>query len=287
MEVNSNILYTASFTHNGVVLKSNDDYITVSKLKHESTNRQKAYLNLTIRQSSEERDAGDYKCTVMDFYNNTNSAVATMKFVSEPQIELHPTNPMIRVDKGKKQAQFLIEYTAYPSATFYFYDPRGEQISSDMDVMNRNKFDVTIEEQKNQLKFKVKYPDLNDFGNYTLVATTVGRNFTTEVQLIVFGEEIRESRDKDNPNILFNRTDKPTVSMEDAYVMAGEEVHMLCRVLAYPPADISWSFQPCQDLSLWPSCRKERIVQSVSSSLVSTFGKARGEFHDAFEGIFA
>lgn len=186
MEVNSGIVYTASFTHNGVVAKTND-YITVTELRHESNNRQKAHLNLTIRQSIEDRDKGDYKCTVMDLYNNTNSAYATMKFVSEPQIELHPTNPTIRVDKGKKQAQFLIEYTAYPSATFYLYDPRGEQISSDMDVMNRNKFDVTIDEQKNQLKFKVKYPDLNDFGNYTLVATTVGRNFTNEVHLIVSG----------------------------------------------------------------------------------------------------
>lgn len=51
--------------------------------------------------------------------------------------------------------------------------------------------------------------------------------------------------------------------MEDVYVMAGEEVHMICRVLAYPHADITWSFQPCQDLSLWPTCRKTKI-QSVS-----------------------
>lgn len=202
VEVNSGIVYTASFTHNGIVAKTND-YLSVSELKHDSSNRQKAYLNLTVRQSDESRDSGDYKCTVMDFYNNTNSAFATMKFVSEPQIDLHPTNPIIKVDKGKKQAQFLIEYTAYPSVTFYLYDPRGEQISSDMDVMHRNKYDVTIEEQKNQLKFKVKYPDLSDFGNYTLVATTVGRNFTTEVQLIVSGEISDKQQDKDSLLKLF------------------------------------------------------------------------------------
>lgn len=53
--------------------------------------------------------------------------------------------------------------------------------------------------------------------------------------------------------------------MEDVYVMAGEEIQMVCKVLAYPQAEITWSFQPCQDLSLWPSCRKERI-QTVSST---------------------
>src|SRR5690349_6755410 len=136
IEVHTNIIYTAAFTHNGVVLKSND-FITISELNHDTSNRQKASMNLTVRQSNEDRDSGDYKCTVMDYYNNTNSAFATITFVSEPQIDLKPTNPRIDIDKGKKQAQFLIEYTAYPSATFYIYNPRHEQISSDMDVMDR------------------------------------------------------------------------------------------------------------------------------------------------------
>lgn len=65
--------------------------------------------------------------------------------------------------------------------------------------------------------------------------------------------------------------------MEDVYVMAGEEVHMICKVLAYPQADITWSFQSCQDLSLWPSCRKERI-QTVSLLLVIYFIKVVNAF---------
>lgn len=185
IEVHTSVLYTASFTHNGQVLKSND-YLTVTELQHEANNRQKAHLNLTVRQSEETRDKGDYKCTLMDFYNNTNSNFATMTFVTEPVIELHPANHEITSERGKKQAQFLIDYKAFPSATFYLYNPKNEQICSDSDVMDRKKYDVVVTPET--FKFKVKYPDLNDYGNYTLVATTVGRNFTTSVKLIVSGE---------------------------------------------------------------------------------------------------
>lgn len=185
VEVHSDVIYTASFSHNGQVLKSNE-YLTVSELQHETKNRQKAHLNLTVRQSEESRDAGDYKCIVMDFYNNTNSNIVTMTFVTEPVIELHPANREIISERGKKQAQFLIEYKAFPSATFYLYNPKNEQISCDTDVMDRTKYDVILSPEV--FKFKVKYPDLNDYGNYTIVATTVGRNFTTSVKLIVSGE---------------------------------------------------------------------------------------------------
>lgn len=185
MEVHSGVLYTASFSHDGHVLKTNE-HITVTELQHETGSRQKAHLNLTVRQSVEARDKGDYKCTIMDFYNNTNSVIATMTFVTEPVIELLPANPVINVERGKKQAQFLIEYTAFPSATFYLYNPKNEQVSSDQDVMDRKKYDVEI--TPDRFKFKVKYPDLTDFGNYTIVATTVGQNFTTSVKLIVSGK---------------------------------------------------------------------------------------------------
>lgn len=185
IEVDSGILYTAAFTHNGQVLKSND-YLTVTELQHETDNRQKAHLNLTVRQSAEARDSGDYKCTIMDFHNNTNSKIVTMTFVTEPVIELHPVNYEIMSERGKKQAQFLIDYIAFPTAAFYLYNPKNEQVSCDTDVMDRKKYDVII--TRETFKFKVKYPDLTDYGNYTIVATTLGRNFTTSVKLIVSGE---------------------------------------------------------------------------------------------------
>lgn len=181
----SGILYTAAFSKDGVVAKTSD-YMTVSELQHEENNRQRSHLNLTVHQSIESRDDGDYKCTVMDTHNNTNSATATIKFVSEPVIDLKPINAVIKTERGKKQAVFQIEYTAYPSATFFIYNPNNEQISSDQDVMDRTKYNVKID--ADNLRFTVKYPALTDFGNYTLVATTVGKNFTTSLKLVVSGE---------------------------------------------------------------------------------------------------
>lgn len=183
----SGALYTAAFSKDGTMAKTSD-YMTVSELQHDVNNRQKAHLNLTVHQSIESRDSGDYKCTVMDSHNNTNSALSTMIFVNEPVIELKPNNPIIKTEQGKKQAVFLIEYTAFPSATFFVYNPNNEQISSDEDVMDRTKYNVKID--ADQLKFTVKYPELNDFGNYSLVATTVGKNFTTTLKLIVSGKSI-------------------------------------------------------------------------------------------------
>jgi len=52
--------------------------------------------------------------------------------------------------------------------------------------------------------------------------------------------------------------------MEDAYVMQGEEIHMKCECMAYPVAEIIWSFQPCQNPMLWPQCREIMNINTVS-----------------------
>jgi hypothetical protein len=124
----------------------------------------------------------------MDFYNNSNSAIADISFVSEPTVTMTTISDTIELDKGKKKATFLVDYKAYPPATFRVFSPRNEQISSDKDVMDRYKYDVILEEER--LKFIVKMPDINDFGNYTVVATTAGHNFTMTLRLVVSGENL-------------------------------------------------------------------------------------------------
>jgi hypothetical protein len=52
--------------------------------------------------------------------------------------------------------------------------------------------------------------------------------------------------------------------MGDVYVLEGEEIHMKCECIAFPPADIIWSFQPCQNPSLWPECRERKNGIAVS-----------------------
>lgn len=61
-------------------------------------------------------------------------------------------------------------------------------------------------------------------------------------------------------NVLKNleTLEKPTCSINDVYVQKGEEVHMICECKAFPPAVISWSFVPCNDLKLWPECKQSR-----------------------------
>lgn len=177
--------YTAAFFHNDKMLESND-VMTITDLVHEHNDTRKSHKNLTIHNSVRDRDEGDYKCTVIDYHNNTNSKIETITFVTDPVVEFALTSSVITLDKGKKQAAFLIEYKAFPSASFNFFNPKGEQVSCDMDVMNRNKYDVVID--PNKIKFVVKYPTLDDFGNYTLMATTVGLSFNTSMRLVVNGE---------------------------------------------------------------------------------------------------
>lgn len=177
--------YNAAFFHNDKMLETNDD-MTITDLVHEHNDTRKSHKNLTIHNSVRDRDEGDYKCTVIDYHNNTNSKIETITFVTDPMVEFVLTSSIITLDKGKKQAAFLIDYKAYPPASFNFFNPEGEHVSCNMDVMNRSKYDVV--KDPNKIKFVVKYPTLDDFGNYTLMATTAGQSFNTSMRLVVNGE---------------------------------------------------------------------------------------------------
>lgn len=196
-----------------------DDNHLVTNIQHDKHNKLKAHINLTITNVIKSRDEGDYKCIMMDHYNNTNSVVKALTFVEEPTVTFKPENPEIKLSKGKKQARFLINYKAFPEATIYIFNPKNEQISSDQDVMNREKYDVKITDDE-EIQLMLKHPTIHDFGNYTVLASSAGRNFTTTVRLTV--------------------SEKPTVYIEDAYVLANEAVNMICRVIAYPKATVSW-----------------------------------------------
>lgn len=185
VEITTHVIYHVAFSHNGKVLETNE-FVTISSLQHHEEDREKASINLTVLQGDEDRDKGEYKCTVMDFYNNTNSAFAMITFVSEPTVKMTPAKSVIEVDKGRKQAAFLVDFIAYPQASFKVYNPNGEPISNDHDVMDRLKYGVVLTEDT--IKLVVKYPDISDFGEYTIVATTAGLNFSTVLRLIVSGE---------------------------------------------------------------------------------------------------
>jgi hypothetical protein len=185
LNVSTKMPYTAAFSHNNVVLKT-DEHMTVSKLEHTDGDRHESHFNLTINSFNQERDAGDYKCTVMDYYNNTNSAIATLTFFSDPSVTFNPTFSVVSIENGRKQASFMVKYSAYPPPTFVIFNPHSEQISSDMDVMNRIKYDVKIEDDR--IKFVIKFPDINDYGIYKLVGMIASKNFTQDLKLVVSRE---------------------------------------------------------------------------------------------------
>lgn len=185
VEMDSHFPYHMKFLRFDKELETND-YLVISNLTHDENNRQKSTINLTVSNAVKSRDEGSYKCVVADYYENSNSATAEITFVSEPVVTMTTTNDLIEIDKGKKSATFLIDYKAYPPASFRIYSPKGEQISSDKDVMDRYKYDIVIEEER--LKFRIKMPEINDFGNYTIVATTAGHNFTMPLRLVVSGK---------------------------------------------------------------------------------------------------
>lgn len=215
--LDSYTMFVLAFEYNGKKVEPDSDHV-VTDLRHDEFNKMKGHINLTIHNVKKSRDEGDYKCIVMDHFKNTNSITKSLIFVDKPDVNFTLDNGVLSINKGKKQARFLINYSAFPEPIMFIFNPRNEQISADHDVMQREKYDVKIEDQ--QIRFAIKYPDINDFGNYTIIASSAGKNFSTSVRLIV--------------------REKPTVHIEDAYVRANEAVNMVCRVIAFPVATISW-----------------------------------------------
>lgn len=190
VEMETHALYTVIFTlPDGSIARSNGDYLEVSNITHELNDRRKSHVNLTINYGEKERDEGIYKCTIMDMHNNTNSQVATVKFVDKPHVELEPHNIEIKTHGGKKTARFLINYIVYPRATFNWFNPKNEMISSDNDVINRTKYDVKILPET--IELIVKYPTIDDFGHYLLKAVIGDEEFTQSVSLVVSGKVLK------------------------------------------------------------------------------------------------
>ena len=201
VEIDTHLPYNLTFSRNGQQVETND-YVVISDIQHEKDNYQKSSINLTVSKGSKSRDEGNYVCAVTDYFKNSNSITATVNFVSEPTVTMTPARDTVYVEKGNKYGTFLVDFMAYPQASFKVYNPQNEPISSDTAVMDRYKYDVKIKD--NRLTFKVKSPYINDFGNYTIVATTAGQNFTQSLRLEVSGE-LNVFKPHGNVINLFNR----------------------------------------------------------------------------------
>lgn len=87
------------------------------------------------------------------------------------------------------------------------------------------------------IQFNIKHVELKDAGVYTLSATNYVDDKEIQLELVV--------------------EDKPTVLMEDVYVMENEEAELVCKCAGYPTSAITWSFTPCSITPRWPTCHDE------------------------------
>lgn len=186
----SHVPYTVAFTlPNGDIVADghNNKFVTVSNIVHEHENRKNSHINLTISNAQKERDQGKYKCTIIDFHNNTASHDEDIIFVDKNYIAFEILKREITSNEGKKTARFLLNYQIYPKPTsFVWYNPKNEIITTDEHVTNRTKYDVKLDTE-GEMQFVVKKPSIDDFGEYTLETTIDGEIHTEKVFLTVSG----------------------------------------------------------------------------------------------------
>lgn len=221
---------TLAFEFNGKRIVSDENYILSYEnfKQHDHHNRLKAQLKLTIINVNRKRDEGGYSCIATDHINTKNSTMEFLKFVENPVLTLKPNNTDIKLITGAREANFLINadrnFTENPAeATIYIFNPRNEQILIDDESINPEKYNLKI--NGTEIQLSLNNPDIRDYGSYTIVVSIAGRNFTTSIKLTV--------------------SEGPTVHyIEGAYVLANEPVNMICRLNAYPVANVSWGERP-------------------------------------------
>lgn len=130
--------------------------------------------------------------------------------------------------KANTPVKWMLDYAAFPPPIITLQDNYGREIVTENDP----KYNFTI--LANSIVFGIKHPELNDAGVYTLKAENDAEVKTLALTLTVL--------------------EKPTLFMEDHYVMEGEETEVICKTAGYPESAITWSFTPCSIFPRWPNC---------------------------------
>lgn len=133
--------------------------------------------------------------------------------------------------KANGHVKWMLDYHAFPTAIVTLFDPRGRVIETEVE----QKYNFTI--TGNQIYFAVKHVELKDAGVYKLRAEN-GKE-TKEVELVLIVE------------------DKPTLMLDNYYVMEDTESTLECTCAGYPESVITWSFTKCSIVPSWPTCMEE------------------------------
>lgn len=61
--------------------------------------------------------------------------------------------------------------------------------------------------------------------------------------------------------------------MMDKYVFVkpGKEAHLVCNCSGYPPPQITWTFEPCSYINIWPYCIEQE--QSSDDAVIRNASK--------------
>lgn len=186
MNVISGASYTARFKHAGRLLENTKDVMSISELKINVKEPQKASMTLTIFKGDEERDKGAYECNVIDYNKNEASQIKFVEFVQYPNIELQNINNKYTIN-DEKNVTFSFNFTSHPEAAFKLYNPRKVLIAIDEVSLYAEKYKIVITPNSSFALEILKPSVQHDFGEFKIEAVAGGENASTTLELTVIG----------------------------------------------------------------------------------------------------
>ncbi|XP_017858056.1 PREDICTED: platelet-derived growth factor receptor alpha isoform X8 [Drosophila arizonae] len=186
-------------------------------------------------------DNGVYKCVVRDSH--------VTQFGSYGMHVMQPNSSYLKVSEPSKHytvlehanrtIQMTANFEGFPQPTFKWYKPNGIEVWD-----TEPNFKILATESSTTLK--ILNAQLEDSGTYTLKGTN-----GVDAKQLDFNVSVISG---------------PVLSMNDVYVVAGEEAHLNCSVKAYPPAVVTFMYKACRLKPRWPEC--EQASQNFSSKEV-------------------
>ncbi|XP_060666911.1 vascular endothelial growth factor receptor 1 isoform X3 [Drosophila nasuta] len=222
---------------------------------NKNVTHQLAHSTLTVRDAKLE-DKGVYKCTIKGDYG-------APEFSSYKMVVMEPNTTYLKVrepsdhytvqEYANRSIQMNAVFEGFPAPTFKWYKPNGIEVWE-----TEPNFKILSTESSTTLK--VINAQLENSGTYILKGTNGIDSKQLEFNVSVISG--------------------PVLSMEDVYVVEGQEAHLNCTVQSYPTAVVTFLFKPCSLKPRWPSC--SLATQNFSYRTSSRPGTLSVEFiHEA------
>lgn len=189
--------------------------------------------SLRVRSVSNVTDKGEYRCIATDHKESASARrIINVLGTSNGFITIkEPTGSYKITHSANGNVMWALDYAAVPPALISLFDNHGQEIATE----NSTKYTFTV--HPSRIVFEIKQVELKDAGSYRIRAENEVDNKEVKLDLVV--------------------EDKPTLYLEDIYVMEGVEAELVCKCAGYPASTITWSFTPCSISPRWPTCHDE------------------------------